>query len=247
MVPWLEPGTPFPDTRTALTDPDGLLAAGADLSPETLLRAYSLGIFPWYDADYQPILWWSPAPRCVIHPRRIHISRSLARHLRRSDFTVTLDRAFESVMRLCAAPRADGLGTWISEEMINAYVHLHRLGYAHSLEVWQDGQIAGGIYGIKLGGVFFGESMVSPRPNGSKVAFAALRALAPTLGIELIDAQVENPHLHSLGAELIDRPAFEGLLKQLVPDAPKAEQWPDTEWDRSLPLDNTPQEPACRR
>jgi leucyl/phenylalanyl-tRNA--protein transferase len=150
-------------------------------------------------------------------------------------------------MRLCAAPRADGLGTWISEEMINAYVHLHRLGYAHSLEVWQDGQIAGGIYGIKLGGVFFGESMVSPRPNGSKVAFAALRALAPTLGIELIDAQVENPHLHSLGAELIDRPAFEGLLKQLVPDAPKAEQWPDTEWDRSLPLDNTPQEPACRR
>ncbi len=240
MVPWLEPGTPFPDTRTALRDPDGLLAAGADLSPETLLRAYSLGIFPWYDADYQPILWWSPAPRCVIRPQRIHVSRSLTRHLRRTDFTVTLDRDFESVMCLCAAPRADGMGTWISEEMITAYVDLHQLGFAHSLEIWQDGAIAGGVYGIKLGGVFFGESMVSPRQNGSKMAFAALRALAPTLGIELIDAQVENPHLLTLGAELIDRPAFEGLLHQLIPDTAKAERWPDTDWDRSLILESAP-------
>ncbi len=234
MVPWLEPGTPFPDTRNALTDPDGLLAAGADLGPETLLRAYSSGIFPWYDAEYQPILWWSPAPRCVIFPDRIHISRSLSRHLRRTDFSLTLDQAFEPVMRLCAAPRADGLGTWISEEMIAAYVHLHALGYAHSLEVWQDDQIAGGIYGIKLGGVFFGESMVSPRRNGSKMAFAALQALAPSLGIQLIDAQVENPHLLSLGAELIDRTLFEDLLAQWIPDTPTPETWPQTHWDRSL-------------
>ena len=236
MVPWLEPGAPFPDTRHALTDPDGLLAAGADLSPETLLRAYSSGIFPWYDADYQPILWWSPAPRCVIHPDRLHVSRSLARHLRRTAFTVTLDRDFEQVMRLCAAPRNDGAGTWISEEMVAAYVRLHELGYAHSVEIRQDGQIAGAVYGIKLGGVFFGESMVSPRRNGSKMALVALRALAPTLNIRLIDAQVENPHLMRLGAELIDRPTFEGLLDTLVPAVPAAEQWPGTEWEPSLVL-----------
>ena len=230
MVPWLEPGSPFPDTRDALTDPDGLLAAGADLSSSTLIRAYSRGIFPWYDADHQPILWWSPAPRCIFFPDDIHISRSLQRHLRNSEFSVTLDRAFERVMRLCAQPRSDGHGTWISDDMIEAYVGLHRQGYAHSLEIWQDGDIAGAIYGIKLGQVFFGESMVSPRRNGSKMALAALKKLAPALDITLIDAQVENPHLLSMGARLLERPQFEALLSERITSTPGPEQWPATEW-----------------
>ncbi|MCK0152404.1 leucyl/phenylalanyl-tRNA--protein transferase [Alcanivorax sp. S6407] len=241
MVPWLEPGAPFPDTRDALTDPDGLLAAGADLSPSTLVRAYSSGIFPWYDADYQPILWWSPAPRCVFYPEQIHISRSLRRHLGKTDFTITLDQAFSSIMALCAAPRRDGGGTWISSEMISAYIRLHQMGYAHSLEVWQDGEIAGGIYGIKLGRIFFGESMVSPRLNGSKIALAALKQLAGTLDIALIDAQVENPHLSSMGAAMIDRETFRQHLADWIPATPEPVNWPAGQWDwATLPGNKKP-------
>ena len=231
MVPWLEPGAPFPDPRDALTDPDGLLAAGADLSPDTLVRAYSSGIFPWYDADYQPILWWSPSPRCVFYPDSIHVSRSLRRHLNNTPLTITLDSAFASIMTLCAGPRRDDGGTWISSDMINAYVTLHEMGYAHSLEVWEDGDIAGGIYGVQLGNVFFGESMVSPRPNGSKVALAALQQLSQTLGIYLIDAQVENPHLIRMGAAMIDRDTFRQHLAQWIPDAPPPQPWPKQQWD----------------
>lgn len=231
MVPWLEPGAPFPDTRDALTDPDGLLAAGADLSPDTLVRAYSSGIFPWYDADHQPILWWSPSPRCVFYPDQIHISRSLRRHIKKTDFTVTLDSAFSSIMALCAGPRRDDGGTWISSEMIEAYVTLHEMGYAHSLEVWEDGDISGAIYGIQLGNIFFGESMVSPRLNGSKVALAALQQLSPSLGICLIDAQVENPHLIRMGASMIDRDTFRQHLAQWIPDAPAPQAWPTQRWD----------------
>lgn len=231
MVPWLEPGAPFPDTRDALSDPNGLLAAGADLSPDTLVRAYSSGIFPWYEADYQPILWWSPSPRCVFYPDQIHISRSLRRHLNNTDFTITLDRAFSSIMALCAGPRRDGAGTWISNDMVNAYVRLHELGFAHSLEVWQDGDIAGGIYGIQLGNIFFGESMVSPRLNGSKVALAALQLLAEPLGIRLMDAQVENPHLIRMGASMIDRDTFRQHLAEGIPDVPQPGHWPREQWD----------------
>lgn len=232
MVPWLEPGAPFPDTCNALSDPDGLLAAGADLSPDTLVRAYSSGIFPWYDAEHQPILWWSPAPRCVFYPEQIHISRSLRRHLNKTDFTVTLDTAFSTIIALCAGPRRDDHGTWISQEMIDAYVNLHEIGYAHSLEVWQSGEIAGGIYGIQLGGIFFGESMVSPQLNGSKIALAALQQLTPTLGINLIDAQVENPHLLSMGASMISRETFHQHLSQWIPDSPQPGAWPRGHWSR---------------
>lgn len=231
MVPWLESGEPFPDTRLALSDPDGLLAAGADLSPETLLRAYSSGIFPWYDADHQPILWWSPSPRCVFLPDNIHLSRSLKRHLNRGDITVTLDQCFERVMRLCGEPRGDGLGSWISEDMIQAYLALHRLGYAHSLEVWQQQHLAGAIYGIQLGGVFFGESMVSPALNGSKMALVALRQLAPGLNIRLIDAQVENPHLLTMGATMLARPDFESLLRQHITTPAAPSHWQPGRWD----------------
>lgn len=230
MVPWLEPGDPFPDTADALDDPDGLLAAGGDLSPGTLIKAYSKGIFPWYEAEYQPILWWSPAPRCIFYPEQIHISRSLRRHLRNTAFTVTLDRAFTDIMMLCSLPRGDGHGSWIGDAMIDAYTTLHQLGYAHSLEIWQDGEIAGGVYGVKLGKVFFGESMVSRRRNGSKMALAALQALAPQLGITLIDAQVENPHLISMGARLIERERFESLLAERVDGCASAECWPESEW-----------------
>ncbi|MZR61712.1 leucyl/phenylalanyl-tRNA--protein transferase [Alcanivorax sp. DP30] len=238
MVPWLEPGAPFPDTRDALTDPDGLLAAGADLSPDTLIRAYSAGIFPWYEADHQPILWWSPSPRCVFYPDQIHISRSLRRHLNKTDFSVTLDTAFSSVMALCAAPRKDDGGTWISDEMIEAYVKLHKLGYAHSLEVWQDGEIAGGIYGIQLGHVFFGESMVSPRLNGSRVALAALQQLARPLGISLLDAQVANPHLIRMGATMISRDTFRQHLAQWVPDTPVSAHWRGITLDKASLLNS---------
>ncbi|MED5238365.1 MAG: leucyl/phenylalanyl-tRNA--protein transferase [Pseudomonadota bacterium] len=237
MVPWLEPGAPFPDTRDALTDPDGLLAAGADLSPGTLIRAYSAGIFPWYDADYQPILWWSPAPRCVFYPDQIHVSRSLKRHINKTEFTVTLNQAFSSVMTLCAGPRRDGGGTWISSEMISAYLRLHQMGYAHSLEIWQEGQIAGGIYGIQLGRVFFGESMVSPRLNGSKMALVALKQLASTLDIALLDAQVENDHLTRMGASMIDRDTFRQHLAHWIPAAPEPSIWPQTHWHGSELLD----------
>ncbi|MDX1805307.1 MAG: leucyl/phenylalanyl-tRNA--protein transferase [Alcanivorax sp.] len=230
MIPWLLPGGDFPPTHDALADPDGLLAAGGDLSPERLLRAYCRGIFPWYDAGHQPILWWSPAPRCVFWPEALHLSRSLQRHLRRTPLTFTLDHQFDAVMRACATPRADGLGSWISEEMCQAYGRLHQLGYAHSLEVWQEDTLAGAIYGVKLGGVFFGESMVSPRTNGSKSALAALTCLAPSLGIQLIDAQVENPHLMRMGAQLIRRDYFEAQLTRLIPGNPAAENWPPTRW-----------------
>lgn len=233
MVPWLEPGAPFPDPRDALSDPDGLLAAGADLSPATLVRAYSSGIFPWYDADHQPILWWSPSPRCVFYPDSIHLSKSLRRHIRRTDFTISLDTDFHTVMHLCAGPRREEHGTWISEEMIDAYVRLHELGYAHCLEIRQSGKITGAIYGIQLGRVFFGESMVSPGPNGSKMALAALQALSQSLDIALIDAQVENPHLLTMGARMIDRATFRQHLRDWVPSSPTPSMWPKlhSDWD----------------
>ena len=206
----------FPPIEHALDDPNGLLAAGGDLSPRRLLDAYSKGIFPWFDKD-QPILWWSPSPRAVLFPDQLHVSKSLRKTLRKKIYQVTLDTAFEQVIRACSEPRSYSDGTWITEEMIEAYIQLHRLGYAHSVESWQDGKLVGGLYGIALGRIFFGESMFSRATDASKVAFVYLVSQLKAWGFQLIDCQVENPHLVSLGSTTIDRTEFKALLKHHVP------------------------------
>lgn len=195
----------FPPVHLAET---GLLAVGGDLSRKRLLLAYRSGIFPWY-SDGEPLLWWSPDPRMVLFPESFHCSRSLQRIIKRKTFTVTLNQAFPEVIRACSAtarPRQDG--TWITDEMEVAYTDLHRSGYAHSIESWVDGVLVGGLYGVALGGCFFGESMFSTESNASKVAAHALVVAARAWGIPLIDCQVANPHLRSLGGVEISRPAF---------------------------------------
>lgn len=209
-LPWLgaAPDAPFPDPRDALADPDGLLAAGGDLHPTRLLAAYRAGIFPWF-SEGDPPLWWSPDPRTVFRTDRVATSRRFRRSLRSSDWTVTADTAFDTVVAKCATvPRRGQPGTWITAGMRAAYGELHRLGHAHSIEVFDDGALVGGIYGVAIGRMFFGESMFSARTDGSKVALAALAAHLAAQGWPLIDAQVENPHLLSLGAELWPREAF---------------------------------------
>jgi leucyl/phenylalanyl-tRNA---protein transferase len=198
----------------ALARSDGLLAAGGDLSRARLLLAYSQGIFPWY-SDGDPILWWSPDPRLVLFPDEFHASRRLRREVRGGTFTVTMDEAFEEVISECAiarGPRRDG--TWITAEMLAAYVDLHRAGYAHSVECWHDGTLAGGLYGLAMGRSFFGESMFSTHANASKVALAYLVAHAPVWGLSIIDCQVASPHLVSLGAREITRGDFLDLVEQ---------------------------------
>lgn len=243
-LPWLMPGAPFPDTSTALDDPDGLLAVGADLRPATLLRAYRVGIFPWY-GDGQPILWWSPDPRLVLRPSRFHCSRSLRKLLRQGRFEFSFDHAFSRVIHACASvPRHGQHGTWITDDMLVAYQQLHELGYAHSLEVWQDGELAGGFYGINLGAMFFGESMFSLRPNASKAALAMFCLLQPAHGVTLIDCQMETPHLLSLGADVWPRSEFEQALRERV-EAPSRWQWPHevaplAEYRRRYRLESSP-------
>jgi leucyl/phenylalanyl-tRNA--protein transferase len=189
-------------------NPDGLLALGGDLRQERLLLAYRLGIFPWYEHGY-PILWWSPPRRCVMVPKEFHISRSLRRLIRQGHFAVTFDQAFSDVICACAETRiARGKGTWITEEMIEAYCALHQSGFAHSAEAWHGGQLAGGIYGISLGGAFFGESMFAHVTNASKVAFATLAQRLADWQFTLIDCQMTNPHLQRLGAYEISRADF---------------------------------------
>lgn len=208
MLPWL-PSTPiyFPPVQDALDEPDGLLAAGGDLSPERLLLAYRSGIFPWYSDD-QPLLWWSPDPRMVLFPEEVRVQRSLAKRIRNAGFQVTANRDFDDVVAACAAPRADQTGTWITDEMRDAYHQLHRLGAAHSLEVWQQGRLVGGLYGIAMGPVFFGESMFSRVPDASKIALVSLaRRMAAGQG-RLIDCQMHTPHLARLGARDIARDTF---------------------------------------
>lgn len=196
----------FPDP--ALADPDGLLAVGGDLSPERLLAAYAEGIFPWYD-ERTPILWWSPDPRLVLDPPALHVSSSLARTLRRGVYRVTADAAFEAVIRRCAARDRPGQrGTWITPEMIDAYVELHRLGFAHSFEAWQGESLAGGLYGVSLGAAFFGESMFADQRDASKVAFARAVKWLGARGVGLVDCQVRTEHLVSLGAREITRARF---------------------------------------
>jgi leucyl/phenylalanyl-tRNA--protein transferase len=216
MIPWLETNTPFPDVSNALTiDAPGLLAAGADLSPQRLLLAYQHGIFPWF-SEGQPILWWSTDPRMVLHTDQFRISDSLRKTLRKVErsmqqggpWQVRFDSAFEAVMRACAAPRRDGPGTWISKDIIAGYTGLHAMGHAHSSELWLDGELVGGAYGVCIGRMFYGESMFARVTDGSKIALAYLVAFLRGQGVTLIDCQQETAHLASLGARPISRAAF---------------------------------------
>lgn len=212
LLPHDDDSVPFPPVDTAAREPNGLLAVGGSLRPRRMLDAYRQGIFPWFGHG-EPILWWSPDPRCVLFPDRLHVSRRLRRTLNRAVFTVTRNQDFEAVVRGCAEPRAGSPGTWIVPAMIDAYIELHRLGYATSFECWRDGRLAGGIYGVHLGRVFFGESMFSRATDASKVALAATAAAAD---IELIDCQLSNPHLERMGAEEIPRPRFHALIARLA-------------------------------
>lgn len=203
----------FPDAALALRDPDGLLALGGNLSPQRLISAYSSGIFPWYN-EGQPILWWSPDPRTVLFPERLEVSRSLHKTLARNAYTVTLDTAFEAVITACAEPRKDSDGTWITPAMKAAYCQLHHLGIAHSVESWHEGTLVGGMYGIALGRVFFGESMFSRRANTSKVALVHLMHWLKSWGYVLLDCQCHSEHLARFGATAIPRSEFIALLNQ---------------------------------
>ena len=215
MIPWLEKDAPFPPVRLALREPNGLLAAGGDLSPARLLEGYRNGIFPWF-SDGDPILWWSPDPRMVLFPSEIKVSRSLAKTLRNRSYEVRFDTAFREVIESCAAPRRGEPGTWIGETMIDAYLELHRLGHAHSVETWIDGGLAGGLYGVALGGVFFGESMYARARDASKIALVALVERLKSDGFGLIDCQMHTRHLESLGAREIPRARFSRLLEDLI-------------------------------
>ena len=213
MIPVLsaDPESAFPSTDLALEYPEGLLAMGGDLSPTRLVNAYRHGIFPWYSEE-QPILWWSPVPRCVIYPEDVHISRRLRRRYNQGQFSLTADVAFAEVIEACAAPRRDHDGTWITDEMLMAYIRLHELGIAHSVEVWDEDKLAGGIYGLALGRMFFGESMFSRQEDASKIALVALCRQLHQWGYTLLDCQVSNPHLLSMGAKEITRNEFHKFL-----------------------------------
>ena len=206
-----DPDSPFPPLSEASEEPDGLLAMGGDLSITRLLNAYQQGIFPWYGWQ-EPILWWSPNPRLVLFPRELHVSRSMKKFRRKTHLEFRLNTDFSAVIQACAEPREDGLGTWIVPDMIEAYTALHRAGWAHSAEVYDDGRLVGGLYGIALDRVFFGESMFSRTPNASKLALICLTERLLADGFELIDCQVDSAHLRSLGACLIDRDEFQARL-----------------------------------
>jgi leucyl/phenylalanyl-tRNA--protein transferase len=232
MIPWLEPTSPFPDVSEALTiDAPGLLAAGADLSPQRLLLAYQNGIFPWF-SEGQPILWWSTDPRMVLRTDNFKVSDSLKKTLKRVErsrhaggpWDVRFDTAFEDVMRACAAPRKDGPGTWISEDIIDGYTGLYAMGYAHSSEVWHEGELVGGAYGVCIGRMFYGESMFARVTDASKVALAYLVAFLRSQGVQLIDCQQETGHLASLGAAPIPRSAFLAHLRAAIRE-PAIARW----------------------
>lgn len=222
---WLDPNQPdgaFPDPSLALAEPNGLLAMGGDLSPNRLLRAYALGIFPWYDPE-ESILWWSPEPRTVFRTGGVHISRRLQRTLSRHDYGVSLDRDFRGVIEQCAALRANREGTWLGPEMRAAYIQLHELGHAHSIEVWRDGALIGGLYGVATGRVFFGESMFSTQPDASKIALAWLARQLHAWGYRYLDGQVGSPHLYRMGAIDISRAELRDAIDQPEPaDVPRS-------------------------
>jgi len=224
VIPWLETGDPFPPPTQALKEPNGLLAAGADLSVERLLAAYRRGIFPWYSAG-QPILWWSPDPRMVLFPRELKLPRSLRKRLRRHDYDIRCDTAFEAVMRACAEPRAGQDGTWITEEMIAAYGALNRRAVAHSVETWIGGELAGGLYGVALGHAFFGESMFTRVTDASKIALAHLTRQLERWNFGMIDCQMVTSHLAAFGAREIPRERFMARLAELVECDTLAGKW----------------------
>lgn len=228
-IAWISESDPpeaFPNIAAALTEPDGLLAAGGDLNPGRLLYAYRHGVFPWFDSG-QPILWWSPDPRCVIRPASFHVSRRLRRDLRTSTFELTFNKAFAEVIEACAADRVGQEGTWITEEMIDAYASLHAQGWAHSVEIWQEEELVGGLYGLAIGKVFFGESMFSQATNASKFAIWALCGMLVDQQFEILDCQVVSAHLRSLGAILMPRAEFGTLLERACDPATRFDNWPE--------------------
>ena len=225
VIPWLEPGAPLPPVERALRRPSGLLAAGGDLSPESLVAAYRRGIFPWYSAG-DPILWWSPDPRTVLFPAKLRVARSLAKRLRKGGFEVRADTAFRRVIEACASvPRAEQSGTWITSEMQDAYAELHRRDIAHSVETWIDGELAGGLYGVALGRMFFGESMFAWVSDASKIALVRLVRHLDAWGFGMIDCQMATRLLSSFGAQEIARAEFTRRLEELIDYPPVAGLW----------------------
>ena len=215
MIPWLTSDLSFPPPELALIEPNGLLAAGGDLSCKRLIQAYSKGIFPWFN-EGEPILWWSPDPRMVLFPAELKISRSLRKALQKHDYQISADRSFDQVIAACAAPRRNQTGTWINPGMIKAYRELHRMGHAHSVETWMDGKLAGGLYGVALGRAFFGESMFSRTTNASKIAFVHLVKQLARWRFGIIDCQMKTAHLASLGAREIPRTQFTRTVEELI-------------------------------
>lgn len=223
----LDPNNPeqdFPALNRALLEPDGLLAIGGCLSKNRLLNAYRHGIFPWFNPE-DPILWWSPNPRLVLFPDKLYISRSLRKTIRKQIFTVTIDQAFDKVIAACAKPRKEGAGTWITKEINEAYNELHQLGIAHSAEAWLNDELVGGLYGVTLGRIFFGESMFHTKTDASKVVFASLVEQLKSWNYQLIDCQMHTPHLESLGAQEIDRNYFATLLDQYCDTPANQSAW----------------------
>jgi leucyl/phenylalanyl-tRNA--protein transferase len=226
MITWLSVDTPFPPLERALVEPNGLLAAGADLSVSRLLSAYRKGIFPWY-SEGQPILWWSPDPRMVLEVDEFRVPRSLGKRVKQNRFDIRCDTAFREVIDACAStPRSGQYGTWITSRMIEAYDDLHAHGVAHSVEAWRDGELVGGLYGLALGRVFFGESMFSHESDASKVTLVALVDILRRLGIEMIDCQQETAHLATFGARPIPRARFAARLDALINSSARTVSWP---------------------
>jgi leucyl/phenylalanyl-tRNA--protein transferase len=224
-IPWLEPESSFPPLENAMIEPNGLLAAGGDLSPQRLLEAYRRGIFPWYSRG-QPILWWSPDPRMVVFPEELKVSKSLAKRLKKNDFEVRTDTAFKEVMLACgSAPRDGQHGTWIVPEIVEAYCKLHELGYAHSVETWMDGELVGGLYGVAIGKMFYGESMFHKATDASKIAFVHLVRWLHRQDFGMIDCQMHTPHLESLGGREIPRHEFEEILRRLINYPHSTRKW----------------------
>ncbi len=224
QISWLDPdNTLFPPVEQALVDPNGLLAAGGDLSPRRLIQAYRKGIFPWFDPS-QPILWWSPDPRCILKPEQLKVSRSLRKLIRQQRFQVSIDQDFGAIISACAAPRHGANGTWISTAMQQAYQRLHQQGVAHSVEVWQQQKLVGGLYGLAIGKTFFGESMFSRVSNASKVGFATLVEQLQQWDYAFIDCQIHSQHLSSLGAKEVPRSEFIELLNNNI-DRPQSHTW----------------------
>lgn len=212
-IPLLDPHkVGFPDPNTAQEEPDGLLAAGGALSVDWLLTAYAMGIFPWFNDDYDAILWWSPAQRAVLVPGQMKVSRSLAKRIRNGGMSVAVDQHFNAVIQACAGPRPKADGTWITPRMRSAYVDLFEAGFAHCVSVHQDNKLVGGLYGVSLGNLFFGESMFSHQPDASKIAFYFLQQQLQQWQFQLIDCQMMNPHLESLGVREMPRAEFLNIL-----------------------------------